>query len=238
MASVEPEPTLESDPNGKSCRPDQPTAARLPNSLPSIDVSGGVAAAEIANLLSAPMLRNHFRNDLIDVGKSIGHRGLFGEATRSLGKPFRQGLVNAVYRPYRQNVRMAIERLLQADSFVVHLSVRSFPAKRAGNFLRTDIGLLYDPAREHEADLCIDWIDEVYFSYADLKIRRNFPRRGTVDSLTRHFRHQFDPNAYLGIEVWLNRAWLTRKCTLRDEALWQFARGLRATLDLAESDAA
>ncbi|MEO1614922.1 MAG: N-formylglutamate amidohydrolase [Planctomycetota bacterium] len=204
----------------------------------AIDVHGGVAAAELSRLLDAPLIRNYFRNDLIDVGRSLGHRKLFGEAAEILNREMKHALIETVYQPYRNHVCLAIERMLQTHTFVVHLSVKSFAAKRRGTFLRTDIGLLYDPARGHEMDLCIDWIDEVYFSYADLKIRRNYPRRGTVDSLTKMLRTKFDPEVYLGIEVWLNQAWLGRNGSLRNEALRQLAIGLQATLAESISDAA
>lgn len=81
------------------------------------------------------------------------------------------------------------------------------------------MGLLYDPGRQDEVDLCLDWIDEMYDEAPNLKVRRNYPGRGTNDSLTRTMRSEFEPMPYLGIEVWVNQAWASRPSLRRDEAI-------------------
>ena len=195
-------------------------------------------ADRLASLLQMPCLKNRYRHDLIDVTRSLHHRKLFGESTGHWPKRRKQQLIDVAYQPYRDSVRAAVEKVLQQFTFAVHLSVRSFDLRAGDKLRRTDVGLLYDPARVEESALCQDWIDELYYDFPNLRVRRNYPRRGTIDSLTKAMRGQFPPDQYLGIEVWMNRAWAARNVRLRDEALERFANALRVTIGIPTSEAA
>ena len=203
-----------------------------------IDVCGGEVADRLAELLNAPCLKHRYRHELVDVTRSIRHRKLFGDSIRGWSRERKQDLVDIAYHPYRFRVESAIERILQQFTFAIHLSVRTFDLREGGKLRRTDAGLLYDPSRGDELDLCLDWIDELYDAYPNLRVRRNYPRRGTVDSLTKAMRGRFPADQYLGIEVWMNRAWAARKVRLREEALVQFADALKVTIGVSNLEAA
>lgn len=207
-------------------------------SLPVVDSWGGLAASRMANQLHAPCLVYSYRRDLIDATLSLGHRRLFGSTTSRLTDDEKRRVIDSAYLPYRERVEKAVHQILDQFSFVLHLSIRSFAAKHRGSPRRSDVGLLYDPAREAELNLCIDWIDEMYEMNHNVRVRRNYPRRGTVDSLTKAMRNVFPAEQYMGVEVWLNRAWVARDVRLRDEALWCLADSLRLTLGLPEATAA
>jgi hypothetical protein len=204
----------------------------------SVDTSGGRIAREMAAELHMPCVVHAYRRDLIDVTRSLHHRDLFGRQSRHWSDAQKQLLIETVYRPYRQRIEASVERILQHFHYVIHLSVRTFPAKFRAKPRRTDIGLLYDPAREEEMAFCIDWIDEMYDINPNVRVRRNYPRRGTVDSLTKAMRCRFSAEQYLGIDVWMNRAWAARDVRLRDEALLSFCEALRRTLGIPGSVAA
>ncbi|MEO1527396.1 MAG: N-formylglutamate amidohydrolase [Planctomycetota bacterium] len=203
----------------------------------AIDVCGGRAASWMADQLHAPRLCFRYRRDLIDASLSLGHRRLFGPHATQLSDDDKLRVIESAYRPYRDQVGSAVRRMLEEFSFVLHLSVRSFAAKHHGAFRRTDVGLLYDPSREAELNLCVDWIDELYEMNPNVRVRRNYPRRGTVDSLTRSLRREIPAEHYMGVEVWLNRAWAAREVRLRDEAIWYLADSLRLTLGLPTFEA-
>jgi predicted N-formylglutamate amidohydrolase len=204
----------------------------------AVDSVAGWAAERLAETFSTACLRHRYRLDLVDVSRSVGHRHLFGPQTRRWSEADKQAVLTAVYHPYRNRVASAIETILQQFTFVIHLSVRTFEPWHRGKPRRTDVGLLYDPSRSNEAALCMDWIDELYHHFIDLKVRRNYPRRGTVDSLTSAMRTRFADEVYLGIEVWLNRAWVSRRGRLRDEAFAQFAAALGGVVGLPVAEAA
>lgn len=204
----------------------------------SVDTCGGEIAERIGSLLHMPCLKNPYRHDLIDVTRSLNHRQLHGAITQNWPEERKQQLLDIAYHPYRERVESAIGRVLQQFTFVVHLSVRTFDLHQGDNLLRTDVGLLYDAARTGELDLCLDWIDELFYAFPHLRVRRNYPRRGTADCLTKAMRGRFPAEHYLGIEVWMNRAWAARKVSLRDEAIEQFADALRLTTGFPKSEAA
>lgn len=185
-----------------------------------IDAPACYASERLAKQLGVPLIANEISNDLVDVGLSRHHRRLFGPIARSLSAESREQLIDQVYDPYRERVAAMIKTTILRSGFAIHLSVRSFDSLCAkGRPRRTDIGLLYDPASQNEVDLCLDLVDAMYYETPNVKLRRNHPSRGTNDSITKSMRARFDEVPYLGIEVWLNRAWAARPSRLRDEAI-------------------
>jgi len=220
------------------------------------DRAARFAAQRLAERLDAPLIENEFSPRLVDVGRSVGNRRLFpsqasewilsqgdgavASRTRSLswGKADRTRLVEEIRTPYRKSIRQQISRLMIRHPFVVHLSVRTFAAKYRGGHRRTDIGLGYDPGAAHEVAFCLDWIDELYDRMPMVRVRRNYPRRGTIDSVTRAMRRHFAGMPYLGIELQLNRAWAARPVAARDRVLSGIASTLRGLTTLLQSEAA
>lgn len=199
--------------------------------LSAADRPARYAAERIAHRLGVPLIANEHPIELIDVTRSLPHRKVHSKLTKTLSSSQRERLVSEIYDPYIQHVRASIASLMSQDGFLIHLSVRSFNLKNRGKIRRTDVGLLYDPSRGDEVDLCLDWIDEMWERAPMLRVRRNYPRRGTSEGLTRRFRREFATRDYLGIEIWLNRAWARRPVALRDEAIDGIADSLRVILE-------
>ena len=195
----------------------------------TVDEAGRWAAIRLAEHCSAPLIENRFATSLIDVRRSLHHRQLFGSDAQGLRSGQKQSLIDQIYLPYRQQLQQKIAAMMTQHSYLVHLSIRSFEAKtRKGNYRRTDVGLLYDPSRESEVDWCLNWIDQMYDDAPNLRVRRNYPGRGTSDSLTRSMRAEWNPSAYLGIEVWINQSWAHRPSSSREEAIMGMAWALQA----------
>lgn len=185
-----------------------------------IDRAAYLAARKFALFSGCDLIANEFRSDLIDVGRSLHHQSLFRATVRDLPPETKTAIVDDIYHPYRRQVEQRIVELLKSWSYVVHLSVRTYDAKTTdGKWRRGDVGLLYDPGRADEVDWCLDLIDELYEALPNLKVRRNHPRRGTNDSLTKAMRSAFSPEVYLGIEITLNRAWVARPVLRRESVL-------------------
>lgn len=201
-------------------------ADRLANHPVSHDPLARRAASEIADHLCAPLIAHRYSADLIDVSRSLGHRKSFSPLTKDWDPADKRMLGEQLHEPYRARIRSAIKVMLDKTVLVVHLSVRTFDLVQAGKRRRTDVGLLYDPTVDDELDFCLDVIDEMYETAPMLRVRRNYPRRGTVDSIVRAMRRDFQDAPYLGIELWLNRAWVGRPVSLRDEALAALCRSL------------
>lgn len=88
---------------------------------------------------------------------------------------------------------------------VIHLSSHSFTPELHGKVRDADIGLLYDPSRPGEVDLCERWKEAFRVCAPDLKVRHNYPYAGKGDGLTAWFRWRLAPAAYVGIELEINQ---------------------------------
>ncbi|WP_436716152.1 N-formylglutamate amidohydrolase [Roseiconus lacunae] len=199
------------------------------------DLCGREAAIQLSSRLQVPCLLQPFSPALVDVTRPTESRRVFGARGRQLSGTQQARLLDECYHSYWRRVEAAVTQILEHFTFVVHLSVHSFVPHRKGRFLRTDVGLLYDSSREHESDLCADWIDEVYFEFGNLRVRRNYPTRGDRNALHGNLRQRFSSDQYVGIEVALNRWWAGRSSTRREEAIAALADCCAETLGLPSS---
>ncbi len=212
-------------------------AGKLPVTL-SCDEPAAYVAQRLSSKLQVPLLSNRYSPDLIDVTHSLHHRSLFPKQTRIWSTEQRRQLIETIYEPYRASVRQAIQTGLDRYGYLIHLSISTFDIQKNKKIQRADAGLLYDPACEHEVDLCLDLVDELYEEVPMLRVRRNYPGRGTTDRLTKTMRTEFADENYFGIELMLNRAWAGRPLPIRDEVIDGIAWTLQLVAELEQSEAA
>ena len=171
---------------------------------------GALAVAEeLAARLEAPLFFTTVSRLLIDHNRSLRHPALFSEISRALPGPDHQRLIDHYYLPHRQKILAAVSRAIDSGRQVLHLAIHSFTPVLAGQVRRADLGLLYDPARSHERQLCQGWQAAIKKAGPDLTIRRNYPYRGQSDGLATWLRGRCHLADYLGIEVEINQARLT-----------------------------
>ncbi|GAA5505653.1 N-formylglutamate amidohydrolase [Novipirellula caenicola] len=210
---------------------------RFPEKLPGDDAARYVAR-RMAKLLQSPIIENKYTSALIDVTRSARHRSVMPAEVRKWPREVRDRLIQEVHADYRNRVQAAIEQNSRRHGFTIHVSVRSFALKSEGRLRRTDVGLLYDPSREDEMAFCLDWIDEMYDLAPMIRVRRNYPRRGTTESLVTAMRSHFTADDYIGVELLLNRAWAGRRVALRDQAIEGICKSLDEVLEFQAADAA
>lgn len=87
----------------------------------------------------------------------------------------------------------------------MHLSVHSFTPILDGRVRRADVGLLYDPARRSEVELCRRWRLGLRDRFPGRSILMNSPYRGTSDGFTTDLRTRYSPARYVGIELEINQ---------------------------------
>lgn len=162
-------------------------------------------ARELARALAAPLFVSTTSRLLIDLNRSIGHPRLYAEATRDVPVALRRKILEQYYLPYRNRVETHIDEAIAHGKRVVHLSSHSFTPALDGAIRNADIGLLYDPARSGERELCRRWQTELRARAPALKVRRNYPYTGTSDGFTAYLRRRFPTDAYIGIEVEINQ---------------------------------
>ncbi|SFM21224.1 N-formylglutamate amidohydrolase [Nitrosomonas communis] len=163
-------------------------------------------AKDLAQLLNASLFVSTTSRLLIDLNRSIGHPQLFSAATKSISASIRQEILTRYYLPYRNQVEQTIAEVInRKDGQVIHISSHSFTPMLDEVVRHADIGLLYDPSRLGERDLCYRWQARLKAKAPDLIIRRNYPYAGKADGLTAYLRRQFPAEVYVGIELEINQ---------------------------------
>ncbi len=162
-------------------------------------------AKDLAQLLNASLFVSTTSRLLIDLNRSIGHPQLFSDATKYISASIRQEILTRYYLPYRNRVEKTIAEAINRRDRVIHISSHSFTPVLDGVVRHADIGLLYDPSRLAECDLCCRWQVSLKTKAPYLTIRRNYPYAGKADGLTTYLRRQFPAEAYLGIELEINQ---------------------------------
>lgn len=170
------------------------------------DIGALELARELRRLTGAPLQAGRATRLLVDLNRSLGHPRLFSERTRSLPAAERERILAQHYHPYRAAVGTELARALARAPRVLHLSVHSFTPVLEGIERAADIGLLYDPSRASERELADHIARHLHDALPELRLRRNYPYRGTSDGLTTALRKRFPATRYAGIELELNQA--------------------------------
>jgi predicted N-formylglutamate amidohydrolase len=180
-----------------------------------------LVAKELAKVLGAPLVSSTVSRLLVDLNRSIGHPQLLSAATRGAPAHLRTQIVQQHYRPYRAHVERLVLQAVSRGRRVIHISSHSFTPALNGKVRHADVGLLYDPARHGEAELCARWKASLAAFAPELRVRRNYPYAGKGDGLTAHLRRCFPPDAYVGIELEVNQ-----KIVLAAGRCWTALRGV------------
>lgn len=196
--------------------------------LGALDTARVLAAAAGAPLFAATTTRL-----VVDLNRSIGHRGLFSAITRALPRAARREILASHYHPHRDAVAAAVAERLNAGATVLHIASHSFTPRLHGVTRHCDVGFLYDPKRVGEKTFCIAWMRELACLDTDLILRRNHPYKGVTDGLVTAFRKRFGER-YLGVELEVNQ----RFARGSDEALASIGEHLADALGRALGRAA
>lgn len=166
-----------------------------------------VLARELAKAMAAPVFVSTIARLLIDLNRSVGHPNLYSDITNGAPPDVRRAILDHHYLPYRNKVRAHIAAAIARGSRVIHISSHSFTPIFHGETRNADIGLLYDPSRVGEVDLCRRWQAQLKILSPEARVRRNYPYRGKSDGLTAHLRGIFPADEYVGIELEINQRW-------------------------------
>ncbi len=157
-------------------------------------------ALRLAVRRSAPLLATTTTRLLVEANRSPDNPGLFSATTRGLPDAERTKILDRFYHPHRRSVERLVRDWADHGQRVLHVAVHSFTDVLEGHARNLDVGLLFDPARPREADLCALWRAGLEAA-CDLRIRFNEPYLGTDDGLTTRLRSVFPEAAYAGLEV-------------------------------------
>jgi predicted N-formylglutamate amidohydrolase len=163
-------------------------------------------ARTIATETGAPLLANTVSRLVADTNRSVGHAQLYSEFTRKLSQAEKATLLKAHYHPHRGAIEAVIKSALRTHKRVVHVGVHTFTPVLNGKKRTADVGLLFDPKRKAEVDFCEVWLHALHWEAPLLRVKKNYPYKGSSDGLTTALRDKFAASRYLGIELEVNQA--------------------------------
>lgn len=212
-----------------SLRPSFAGARALLASHRGFDAGALVFARRLGAALALPVIATTITRLVVDTNRHAGHPRVISERLAMLDAAARARVLARWHAPHRARVHDAVAAALRRSPRVLHVAVHSFTPVLDGVVRQADVGLLYDPGRALERTLAGAWRASIRGLQPQLRVRANYPYRGTSDGLTRWLRTCFAPARYAGIELELNAG------LLRDATRWRAAttavlQGLAALL--------
>ena len=149
-----------------------------------------------------------FSRLFVDLNRTITNKSAFSEYYEALESRDKAAAEKAKAQAtaYWKEYRECVEKFVASNKSteIVHLGIHSFTPVLNGKVRNTDIGILYDPARPQERAYANVIKDEIKRLYPDMKVRFNYPYKGTSDGLTTTLRKKFGQR-YVGIEIEINQ---------------------------------
>lgn len=175
-------------------------------------------AEKLSRAFDAPLVGATTTRLLVDLNRTEGHPAVFSEFTRGLPEAERRSLLERHHRPHWARVQEHLLELLSRGR-VIHVGVHSFTPVLGDQVRTAEVGLLYDPRRSPERNLCARWKPLLEARAPGMRVRRNYPYRGDSDGLTTALRRRHPEARYLGIELELNHG------LLADRSRWEDLEG-------------
>lgn len=180
------------------------------------DIGAEAVCKGLARALNAKFVLADVSRMLIDFNRSVTNPGFYSAWSKHLSTVEKNDLIAKYYRPYRDKVEQLIRQQLKHYDHVIHLSVHSFTPKLNGKVRTADIGLLYDPQRTQESKFATRLQAIIKSNEPDLRVRRNYPYKGTSDGFTTYLRKVFAVKSYSGIELEINQMLLEKPQSIKE----------------------
>ncbi len=162
-----------------------------------------------------------FSRLFVDLNRTITNKSAFSEYYEALEARDKaaaekaKAQATAYWNEYRATIEKFVEtalksktRVAKSEPEIIHLGIHSFTPELNGKVRNTDIGILYDPNRPQERAYANVIKAEIKRLYPAMKVRFNYPYKGTSDGLTTTLRKKFGPG-YVGIEIEINQKLLS-----------------------------
>ena len=158
-----------------------------------------------------------FSRLFVDLNRTITNKSAFSDYYKQLEKSDpataakMKAQASAYWTEYRENIEKFVSKNIRSlrqaqrpEVAIVHLGIHSFTPVLNGKTRNADIGILYDPSRPAECALAQVIKAEINRLHPEMKVRFNYPYKGTSDGLTTTLRKKFGPR-YAGLEIEINQ---------------------------------
>lgn len=175
------------------------------------DPGAAIMARMLARRLRSPLHLGRWSRLLVDLNRSLDHEKLMAAESFGVHIPGNARVSDAefvqrverYYAPYRDAATNDVLRALRGGGTCHHWSVHSFTPVVDGEVRDCDVGLLYDPARPAERALAHDL--RPLLAAHGLRVRMNYPYKGTSDGFTTQLRQSLPAAQYLAFELETNQ---------------------------------
>jgi predicted N-formylglutamate amidohydrolase len=169
------------------------------------DPGAHALARFLARRLRRPLHAVTWSRLFVEANRAAHNPRIWSQFTRTLPKAERAAILARYWAPHRTKVERAVADAAR-EARVVHVAVHSFTPELGGEVRNADVSFLYDSRRQREASLCRRWGAILARTSPDLRVRYNYPYRGSSDGLTTYLRKQHPAARYLGVEIEINQA--------------------------------
>lgn len=180
----------------------------LLESAASYDPGAGEIAEAISTALQCFYKAGTTTRLLIDYNRALSNPDCFSKITDFIAPQLRFKLIDEYYLPWRNAIKAEIIRLTANDNQVLHFSIHTFTPEDNGKTRNAAIGILYDSAHHGEREIARVLERMLHKEDPELRVRMNYPWRGTNDSFTNFLRKVYTERNYLGIEIDCNQLML------------------------------
>jgi len=150
-----------------------------------------------------------FSRLFVDLNRTITNKSAFSEYLRNNENA--KAEATTYWKEYRTTIEKFVDsalkpktRAAKSEPTIIHLGIHSFTPVLNGKVRSTDIGILFDPTRPQERAYANVVKAEIKRLYPAMKVRFNYPYKGSSDGLTTTLRKKFGPQ-YVGIEIEINQ---------------------------------
>jgi predicted N-formylglutamate amidohydrolase len=162
-------------------------------------------ARSLARQLHQPLLAVTWSRLFVEANRAPNNPRIWSQFTKTLPEAERAKILERWWWPHRRAVEQAVASGLSRCRRIVHVAVHSFTPELDGEVRNADVTFLYDSRRKREADLCHGWGELLGRLDPHLRLRYNYPYRGTADGLPTWLRRRHPEERYLGVELEINQ---------------------------------
>jgi len=164
-------------------------------------------ASRLSDAVGVPVHAGAFTRMFVDLNRAADHADVIpavcygapvpGNVHLSAGD--RQARLDLFHAPYWQAIRRDVQARLVDCGEVLHLSSHSFAPELDPQNRTFDVGVLYDPTHDYEAELA----EKLMFQLrgAGIDVRANQPYSGTGPAVCTSLREELRGQRYAGIEI-------------------------------------
>jgi predicted N-formylglutamate amidohydrolase len=160
----------------------------------------------LARRSKRPPIVHHWSRLLVDSNRSPTNPRIWSRFTRPLPRHERADILDHYWLPHRRAVESAVAAAIDRGKRVVHVAVHSFAPVIDGTVRSADVGLLFDSRRARESAFARHWGALLRQRDPELRVRYNYPYRGSADGLATALRRRHPETRYLGFELEVNQA--------------------------------